>query len=71
VGLHPFRYINPGVGGEKTKFDSRDIALTAIFAALYVIVNVLQMFSVGNPTVYGPVQLRVADCLIALAALLG
>jgi uncharacterized membrane protein len=53
------------------KFDSRDMALTAVFAALYVIVNVLQMFSVGNPTVYGPVQLRVADCLIALAALLG
>jgi uncharacterized membrane protein len=53
------------------KFESRDIALTAVSAALYVIVNVLQMFSVGNPTVYGPVQLRVADCLIALAALLG
>ena len=53
------------------RFDSRDMALTAVFAALYVIVNVLQMFSVGNPTVYGPVQLRVADCLIALAALLG
>jgi len=29
------------------------------------------MVSVGNPTVYGPVQLRVADCLLALAALLG
>jgi uncharacterized membrane protein len=63
--------LNPGVGGEKLKFDSRDLALTAVFAALYVIVNVLQMFSVGNPTVYGPVQLRVADCLIPLAALLG
>ena len=71
MGLHPFRRINPGVGGEKLKFDSRDLALTAIFAALYVIINVLQMVSVGNPTVYGPVQLRVADCLIALAALLG
>jgi len=72
VGLHPFRHINPGVGGETNlKLDSRDVALTAIFAALYVIVNVLQMVSVGNPTVYGPVQLRVADCLIALAALLG
>jgi uncharacterized membrane protein len=53
------------------KFDTRDIALTAAFAALYVIINVLQMFSIGNPTIYGPVQLRVADCLIALAALLG
>lgn len=53
------------------RFDSRDLALTAVFAALYVIINVLQMFSVGNPTIYGPIQLRVADCLIALAALLG
>jgi len=53
------------------KLDSKDIALTALFAALYVIINVLQMVSVGNPTIYGPVQLRVADCLIALAALLG
>jgi len=61
----------PGVGGENVKFDSRDIALSAVFAALYVIINVLQMISVGNPTVYGPVQLRIADCLIALAALLG
>ena len=62
---------NPGVGGERVKFDSKDIALTAVFAALYVIVNVVQMLSIGNPTVYGPVQLRIADCLIALAALFG
>jgi uncharacterized membrane protein len=61
----------PGVGGERVKFDTRDLALTAVFAALYVVINVFQMFSVGNPTVYGPIQLRVADCLIALAALLG
>jgi uncharacterized membrane protein len=45
--------------------------LAAIFAALYVIINILQMISIGNPTVYGPVQLRIADCLIALSALLG
>ncbi len=51
--------------------DSRDVSLTAIFMALYVVINVVQMFSIGNPTVYGPVQLRVADCMIALAALLG
>jgi len=56
---------------KRLKLDSKDIALTALFAALYVIINVLQMVSVGNPTIYGPVQLRVADCLIALAALLG
>jgi len=53
------------------KLDSKDIALTAVFSALYVVVNVIQMLSIGNPTVYGPVQLRIADCLIALAALLG
>jgi len=29
------------------------------------------MISVGNPTVYGPIQLRVADFMIALTALLG
>jgi len=29
------------------------------------------MVSVGNPTVYGPIQLRVADFMIALTALLG
>jgi uncharacterized membrane protein len=42
-----------------------------VFAALYVVVNVVQMISVGNPTLAGPIQLRVADCLIALAALFG
>ena len=53
------------------EFDSRDVALSAVFAAMYVVVNVIQMATVGNPTVYGPVQLRVADCLIVLAAVLG
>ena len=47
------------------------MSLTTVFAALYVVINVVQMFSIGNPFVSGPVQLRVADCLIALAALLG
>lgn len=36
-----------------------------------MVINIVQMVSVGNPTIYGPIQLRVADCLIALAALLG
>jgi uncharacterized membrane protein len=53
------------------EFDSRNITLTAVFAALYVVINVLQMSFIGNPTVYGPIQLRVADCLIALAVLFG
>jgi uncharacterized membrane protein len=62
---------NPGVGGKKVKIDSKTITLTAVFAALYVVINVFQMISVGNPTVYGPIQLRVADCLIPLTALFG
>jgi len=51
--------------------DVRDLSLAAISTSLYVVINVVQMVSIGNPTVYGPVQLRVADCLMALAALLG
>ena len=54
------------------KFDSRDLALTAVFAALYVIINLAEAFFVGSPIfTYGPIQLRLADCLIALAALFG
>jgi uncharacterized membrane protein len=71
VNLHPFRPKNPGVGGVKVKFDSRYLALTAVFAALYAIVNVVQSITVGNPTIYGPIQLRIADALIPLAALIG
>jgi len=72
VDLHPFRRTNPGVGGEKLRFDSRDITLTAVFAALYALINLVQTFSpFGNPSIYGPVQLRLSDFLIPLAALLG
>jgi len=54
------------------KLDSRDLALTAVFAALYAVINLVQTFSpFGNPSIYGPVQLRISDFLIALAALLG
>lgn len=53
------------------RFDSRDLSLSVVFAALYVVINVVQMHSVGNPLISGPVQLRLADCLIALSALLG
>jgi uncharacterized membrane protein len=52
-------------------FDSRDLALTAVFTALYVIINVVQSFTIGNPTIYGPIQLRVADFMIALTVLFG
>jgi uncharacterized membrane protein len=53
------------------KLDTRDLTSTAVFAALYVVINVVQMVSVGNPTIYGPIQLRIADFMIALAALFG
>ncbi|MBN1245071.1 QueT transporter family protein [Candidatus Bathyarchaeota archaeon] len=53
------------------KFDSRDLALTAVFTALYVVINIVQTVTVGNPTIYGPIQLRVADFMIALAILFG
>jgi uncharacterized membrane protein len=55
----------------REELDTRDISLSAVFAALYAVINIVQMFTVGNPLISGPVQLRVADCLIALAALLG
>jgi len=47
------------------------VTLTAVFAALYAMINVVQMVTIGNPTIYGPVQLRIADALIPLAALFG
>ena len=47
------------------------MTLTAVFAALYAMINVVQMVTIGNPTIYGPVQLRIADALIPLAALFG
>lgn len=53
------------------RINSKDIALSAIIISLYVVVNLAQAATVGNPAISGPVQLRVADCLIPLAALLG
>ncbi|MHA1710960.1 MAG: QueT transporter family protein [Candidatus Freyarchaeota archaeon] len=46
--------------------DVRDIGLTATFASLYAILVV-----VLAPISYGPIQLRIADCLIPLSALFG
>ena len=62
--------INPGVGGKKVKIDTRDLALMAISASLYASINIVQT-SMGGPITYGPIQLRLADCLIPLSALLG
>jgi len=53
------------------KFDARDLALSGVFAGLYTILNVVQMTATGGYTIYGPIQFRVADSLIALSALLG
>lgn len=51
--------------------DARDLSLAAISTGLYVVVNVVQMTIASGYTIYGSVQLRIADCLIALSALLG
>jgi len=50
--------------------DTRDVSLTAVFATLYFVINTLQTM-VGGPITYGPVQFRIVDCLLALAALFG
>ena len=69
---HPFRHKNPGrVEVKSLGINAKDIALSAVFISLYVAVNLVQAATVGNPAISGPVQLRVADCLIPLAALLG
>ncbi len=46
--------------------DTRDLSLATIFAGLYAI-----LVMVLAPISFDPVQLRVADCLIPLAALFG
>jgi uncharacterized membrane protein len=46
------------------------LALTAVSASLYAVINIVQT-SMGGPITYGPVQLRLADSLIPLSALFG
>ncbi len=48
------------------KFDSRDVALTAVLAALYAVLVIFQGLSAA-----ATIQLRIADCLIPLSALFG
>jgi len=45
---------------------TRDISLSAVIAALYAALVIILA-----PISFGPIQLRVADCLIPLSALLG
>jgi uncharacterized membrane protein len=46
--------------------DSRDLSLISIIAVLYAVLVI-----VLAPISFGPVQLRIADCIIPLAALFG
>jgi uncharacterized membrane protein len=48
------------------RFDSRDLALTTVLSALYAVLVIVQGISAA-----ATVQLRIADCLIPLTALLG
>lgn len=56
----------PRVREVKRRLDARDVSLSAVFAGLYAVLVV-----VLAPISFGPVQLRLADCLIPLAALFG
>jgi len=50
--------------------DAKEITLTSISASLYAVINIIQT-TMGGPITYGPIQLRLADCLIPLSALFG
>ena len=54
----------PAQGGEEMK--SNELGLAVVFTGLYTIILIALA-----PISFGPVQLRVADCLIPFAALLG
>jgi len=51
---------------EVKRMDAKDISLTTVSASLYAVLSV-----VLAPISFGPVQLRIADCLLPLAALFG
>ena len=53
-------------GKEEKRMNTKDISLTAVIAALYAAIVIILA-----PISFGPIQLRVADALIPLAALLG
>jgi hypothetical protein len=61
---HPFRLKTPEKGGIKLRL--RESSLAAIVAALYAALVVVLL-----PISFGPIQLRVADCLIPLSAIIG
>ena len=56
----------PEKGGARLRLKTKDLGVVVVFSSLYaVLVIALAPFS------YGPIQLRVADCLIPLAAIFG
>jgi uncharacterized membrane protein len=65
VVSYPFRLRNP-VDKERKYMNTKEISLTAVFAALYAMIVII-----FAPISYGPIQLRVADALIPLSAYLG
>jgi hypothetical protein len=59
--------INPGATeARRVRFDSKDLALAVVFAALYATLVIAQGQSAA-----ATIQLRIADCLIPLCALFG
>jgi hypothetical protein len=56
----------PDLGGKEVRFDSKDLSLTVVFAALYATLVIVQGQSAA-----ATIQLRIADCLIPLCALFG
>lgn len=58
----------PEWGGKKKKMkiETKEISLAIIFSSLYAILVIFLA-----PISFGPIQLRIADCLIPLAALFG
>ncbi len=62
---YPFRLKYP-VERRRRRMNTREISLTAVIAALYAAIVIILA-----PISFGPIQLRVADALIPLAALFG
>ena len=62
---YPFRPKNPEAR-RRNRMNTKKISLTAVIAALYAAIVIILA-----PISFGPIQLRVADALIPLAALLG
>ena len=62
-GLPP---VPPNKTRSREEMNTRDYTLIAVTAALYAALTI-----VLAPVSFGPIQLRMADCLIALSAVLG